>query len=157
MSTDNYNKARAIIDRNPSISYFVGPRSEELVRSAEQRLGLRFSPLYRDFLLAFGALSFGAQEIYGVVNANFENSRIPDAIWCTLTERAEVNMPSHLVTIYHTGFEEYFCLDFSRLNGQNEPSVVSFAPGFPPQQQKYELIAEDFGDFLLDLVSREAE
>ncbi len=39
-----------------------------------------------DYLKTFGAGNFGAQEIYGIINADFENSSVPDAIWYTLTE-----------------------------------------------------------------------
>lgn len=50
-----------------------------------------------------------------------------------------------------------FCLDFNRVNEQNEPSVVVFVPGIDLKYQKYEKIAEDLGDFLLDRVTEAIE
>lgn len=155
MSLDNYKKALKIMNDNKNICHFAGPRSEELINLAEETLGLKFSPLYRDFLRQFGAGNFGSQEIYGVIDEDFENSSIPDAIWFTLTERREINLPRNLLVIYDTGGEEYYCLDFNKRNKHNEPAVVSFIPGQELQAQKYEVIAEDFGDFLLNLVSKE--
>ena len=122
---------------------------------AEVKLGLTFTGLYLDYLQTFGAGNFGAQEIYGIINADFENSSVPDAIWYTLTERRETNLPSNLLVIYDTGSDELFCLDFNQLDNNGEPRVVSFLPGVRLESQTYEVIANDFGDFLLDLVKQE--
>jgi antitoxin YobK len=110
-----------------------------------------------DFLKTFGAGNFGSQEIYGIVHDDFENSSVPDAIWCTLTERKEIDLPHHLLIIYHTGFEEFFCLDFSQQDTYGEPPVVAFVPGVDNDKQQYEVIAKDLGDFLLYLINLEQE
>ena len=60
---------------------------------------------------------------------DFENSSVPDAIWYTLTERRETNLPSNLLVIYDTGSDEFFCLDFNQYDYKGEPRVVSFLPG----------------------------
>lgn len=91
---------------------------------------------------------------FGINRTEF-NSSIPDAIWYTLTERKEANLPNNLLVIYDTGSEELFCLDFNTLDDKNEPRVVSFVPGMQLESQTYEIIANDFGDFLLDLVKEE--
>lgn len=155
MSLDNYDKAMALMEGNQEKGYFAGPRSAELIKLAENRLGLQFSGMYRNFLESYGAGNFGSQEIYGIISSDFENSSVPDAIWYTLTERKEVELPPNLLVIYDTGAGELFCLDFSQSNKDNEPAVVSFVPGVSLEKQSYEKIADDFGDFLLDLVSRE--
>lgn len=92
---------------------------------------------------------------YGIINADFENSSVPDAIWYTLTERREINLPDNLLVIYDTGSDEIFCLDYSHLDDNGEPKVVSFLPGVDLESQTYEIIANDFGDFLLDVVKQE--
>ncbi|WP_231559800.1 SMI1/KNR4 family protein [Geobacillus subterraneus] len=104
--------------------------------------------------MSFGAGNFGSQEIFGIISSDFENSSVPDAIWYTLTERREGNLPSNLLIIYDTGSDEVFCLDFNKIDN-NEPKVVSFFLGVDLDNQKYEIIANDFGSFLLDLVKRE--
>jgi len=39
---------------------------------------------------------------------------------------------------------------YNNLNDEEEPKVVSFIPGLDLEDQTYEIIANDFGDFLLD-------
>lgn len=154
MSMEAYNQAKKIILSNAELSDFVGPRSRELIIQAEEKLGLKFTGSYLDFLLSFGAGNFGSQEIFGIISSDFENSSVPDAIWYTLTERRESNLPNNLLIIHDTGSDEVFCLDFNKIDN-NETKVVSFFPGVDLDKQKYEIIANDFGDFLLDLVKRE--
>ena len=62
--------------------------------------------------MEYGALTFGAAEIYGVFTEDFENSGVPDAVWATLDERRVVKMPTHLVMIYNTGMGEILCLNY---------------------------------------------
>lgn len=155
MSVENYQKAKEIILNEEEIADFVGGRTDELISLAEEKLGLKFTGLYFDYLKTFGAGNFGAQEIYGIINADFENSSVPDAIWYTLIERREINLPDNLLVIYDTGSDEIFCLDYNHLDDNGEPKVVSFVPGVDLESQTYEIIANDFGDFLLDLVKQE--
>ncbi|MEC2159695.1 SMI1/KNR4 family protein [Virgibacillus halodenitrificans] len=155
MSVENYQKAKGIIMNEEGISDFVGGQANELISLAQEKLGLKFTGLYYDYLKTFGAGNFGAQEIYGILHADFENSSVPDAIWYTLTERREINLPNNLLVIYDTGSDEIYCLDFSQHNDNGEPKVVSFVPGVKVENQTYEIIANDFGDLLLDLVNQE--
>lgn len=157
MSIQNYQKAVSIIEANKSKGFFAGPRTEELISLAEETLGLKFIGAYREYLKNYGAGNFGAQEIYGIINDDFENSSVPDGIWYTLTERNEIGLPNNFLIIYDTGSDELYCLDFQRLNSDNEPAVVSFVPGIDLNKQRYELLANDFGDFLLDMVNREVQ
>lgn len=154
MSVKAYIEAKQIM-LNDDIADFVGGRTSELINSAEEKLGVKFSGLYLNYLQTFGAGNFGAQEIYGIISNDFENSSVPDAIWYTLTERKESNLPSNLLIIYDTGSDELFCLDYNQLDENREPKVVSFVPGVELESQTYEIIANDFGDFLLDLVKQE--
>lgn len=155
MNVESYQKAKEIILTNEDRADFVGGCSDELIKLAEEKLNLKFTGLYLDFLQTFGAGNFGSQEIYGIIHADFENSSVPDAIWYSLTERNKTNLPQNLVVIYDTGSDELICLDFDNRNDHGEPKIVTFAPGFKLGNQTYELIADDFGDFLLDLVNQE--
>jgi antitoxin YobK len=157
MSFKDYEKALKLIETGKEITCFIGGASDILIKNAEKRLNLSFSKIYKDFLLRFGAMSFGTEEFYGIVNENFDNSRIPDAIWYTLEERKKVNLPDHLLVFYDTGSEELFCLDFNKLNFDGEPKVVVFVPGVDLQYQSYEVISNDFGEFLLQKVKLELE
>ncbi|PTY76107.1 cell wall assembly protein, partial [Heyndrickxia sporothermodurans] len=57
--------------------------------------------------------------------------------------------------VYDTGSDDVFCLDFNQLDNKGEPKLVSFVPGFDLKSQTNEIIANDFGDFLLELVNQE--
>lgn len=155
MSVETYQKAKQIIQTDEDRADFIGGRTNELIKLAEEELGVKFTGLYLDYLRTFGAGNFGAQEVYGIIHDNFENSSVPDAIWYTLTERKEINLPNNLLVIFDTGSDELFCLDFNQLDEKGEPKVVSFVPGIELESQSYEIIANDFGDFLLDLVMQE--
>ena len=155
MSIETYEEAKQMILNNDDIADFVGGCTIDLINLAEEKLGLNFTGLYLDYLQTFSAGNFGAQEIYGIISADFENSSVPDAIWYTLSERKEINLPSNLLVIYDTGSDELFCLDFNQLDYKGEPKVVSYVPGVELENQTYEIIANDFGDFLLDLVKQE--
>lgn len=157
MSLEAYHQAKQYILNSKEKGFFVGSRAQELISLAEETLGLKFTGSYLDFLKTFGAGSFGAQEIYGIVDEDFVSSSVPDAIWFTLTERKEIDLPPNLLIIYHTGGVELFCLDFSQQDTYGEPPVVAFVPGFDNDKQRYEVIAKDFGDFLLYLINLEQE
>lgn len=157
MSYENYLKAVSIMEEHKESCFFAGRRSEELVSLAERTLGLQFPKTYREFVLNYGAGSFGAAEIYGVISDDFVNSCVPDVVWCNLSQRKDFNFPQNLLIIYNTGGEYEYCLDFNKLNNEGEPPVVESAIGFDPSEQTYEKIADDFGDFLLDIITRELE
>lgn len=155
MSIQDYNNAVELIQQNQWLGDFVGNCSENIIKKAEEKLNIVFPQSYRNFLLSFGAGNFGAEEIYGVIKENFENSGIPDAIWFTLKQRKEVNLPSNLVVIYHTGGEEMFCLDINKIGKYQEAMIVSYAIGVDSEHQTYEIIANDFGEFFLQRVKLE--
>lgn len=157
MSYKDYEKAVKLIEENEDLKDDIGGCSHKLIELAEKKLNLKFPRSYKDFLLKFGVLSFGSEEIYGIVREDFDNSRVPDAIWYTLVERREVKMPEWLLVIYDTGSEELFCLNLNNINDEGEPIVVSFVPGLDIEYQTYEEIAKDFGEFLLSRVKLELD
>ena len=55
MSLQDLDVALAIIAANPDSAYFAGPKSAELIRRAEEALGLSLPPTYRKFVAAYGA------------------------------------------------------------------------------------------------------
>lgn len=154
MGMQDYEEATKIMGRYPDRQSFVGPRSESLIQAAEKALGLEFPPTYRRFLLEYGAGAFGSSEICGVIGNDFEHSSVPDAIWYTLVERSEAKLPSDLIIIHEVGDGQLFCLDLGAKENEEAP-VVAYQPGIPPEKQGRELrevIAKDFGEFLLKLV-----
>lgn len=154
MGLAEYEKAVSLIDEHPQLSHFVGTRSETLVEAAENRLGLTFPTSFRRFLLELGAGSFGASEVYGVIDADFESSSVPNGVWCTL-EMRKFDLPPDLFVVNHLGEGSYSCLDCR--NDTEEGPIVTYHPGFPVPRDRREIIANSFGRFFLDIVREELE
>lgn len=157
MSNKTYQKAKKIILKNEDSATFHGEKSIDLIAKAEAAVGLKFTGTYLDFLKTFGAGNFGSEEVYGIIDDDFENSSVPDAIWYTLTLRKSVNFPDHFLVIYDTGTGDVFCLDYNNTDSNGEPKIVAIDPGYALKNQTLELIADNFGDFLLELVEEELE
>jgi len=154
MSKENYKKGIECIENNKE-SIFIGKgASNSFVDEAEKLLGVKFSFEYKDFLMRYGSLTFDGGEIYGITSDGFLNSGIPNGVWYTLKQRETCHLPNHLLIIYNTESDEYFCLDFSKLNEEGEPQVVAYAHCVDVEYQTYEKISDDFGDFLLELLKR---
>lgn len=157
MSQQDYIDAVDLLEQNSEISDFVGSIAEETLRKAENKIGITFPPVYREFVLNYGAENFGSEEVYGILKDDFDNSSIPDSVWFTLKQREEIDLLRNLVIIYHTGGEEMFCIDVSQKNEFNESPIVSYSIGVDPEYQKYELIASDFGEFFLQRIKTELD
>jgi hypothetical protein len=152
MAERDYERAVALMAIRPDLSDFDGPKDEDLIVAAEQALGLTFSHDYRRFLAAFGAGSFGGTEIYGVIDADFVNSSVPDAIWNTITLR-EDSLPPNVVAFHATGDGEELCLVCDSREGG---PVIAFLPG-ADEDGDPEVVAEDFGGWLLTMVELEIQ
>ncbi|MDN7228275.1 SMI1/KNR4 family protein [Planococcus sp. N064] len=152
MTQNTYKAAKKLLLKYKSKADFVGEVPSGIIAKAEEALELEFTGSYLDFLQNFGAGDFNGEEIYGILDSDFENSSVPDAIWYTLQERKETNLPLNLLVIYDTGSEELFCLNFNDLDETGDPKVVSYMPGIDMGEQNFEIIAENFGDFLLELL-----
>ncbi|EPC4765968.1 SMI1/KNR4 family protein [Listeria monocytogenes] len=157
MSIEKYNQAKDVIEENDYLVDDFGGASDTIIEKAQVVLNVNFPEDYKAFLADFGALTFGSIEIYGVFKEDFENSGIPDTVWSTMNERKLVDMPKHLTILYNTGMGELYCLNFANLNSYNEPKITSYYPGFPEKSQQNEVLYDNFGEFLLDMIQEEIE
>jgi antitoxin YobK len=154
MSMDALDQALALIAKHEGEAAFVGQRSELMVRTAEKALGLRLPPTYRRFVQKLGAGSFGAAEVYGVIDADFENSSAPDAVWATLRAREDNALPADLVIL---GYEDDEVLCLRVRPGDEEGPVLVINAGEDEERIGSRTIAPDFGDYLLSRVEEELE
>jgi SUKH superfamily protein len=145
MSLEDARRAIASIEGNPSNHMVIGGRPESLVTAAEQTLGLTFPPSYRAFLRRLGAGGVGPQEIYGVVDADFENSSVPDAVWVTLGERRR-GLDQRFVVVGETGLGEWYVLDCSDPTDEGMVAVTESGG------QQVEMVSSDFGEFIWSIV-----
>ena len=102
MSGDDLDWALGAIAQRRADATFAGERSEGLVARAEEALGVSFPPTYRRFVCQLGAGNFGSREFYGVIDDEWQDSVVPDGIWCTLSEREE-GLPQHFVVVGAVG------------------------------------------------------
>lgn len=130
---------------------FVGERPDDMVAAAERTLQVIFPPSYRWFVSALGAGNVGSYEFFGVVDGNFEQSTVPNGVWLTLVERAEAGLPHELLLVGATGSGDYYALDTSRVNAEDQecPAIV-WSAAHPVATG--EIVAPDFGAFLLSAV-----
>jgi hypothetical protein len=147
---EDLEQALEIIEGDEELADFAGPRDAAHVSAAEKALGLAFPPTYREFLLRLGAGSYGAAEIYGVVDDAFEGP-VPDGVWLTLDER-ERGLPRNFVIVAATGDGGWYSLD---VRGGGEAPVVAVELG--PKALVSEPVADDFGAFLLEQVEAERD
>jgi antitoxin YobK len=149
MSNKEFEEAKRIIGLNSHLANFAGPKSESLILKAEMALGLTFPASYRQFLREFGCGSIAGAEFYGVIDDDFVNSSVPDAVWLTLDERRASNAPATLVLIGSTGDGGYFGLDCAAENGFGEFPVIEWWN----DEGEQVLVANNFGEYFLQTIS----
>lgn len=145
MSVSELEQAFQLIDQNKASADFEGPKSEELVRSAEAALGLTLPPTYREFVRRLGCGDISGEEFYGIIKDDFEKSSVPNGIWLTLNERKVANLPESIIIVADNGVGGWYAIDTSKKNTDGDSPVVDWWPNNQPSQ----VVAEDFGVFLL--------
>ena len=147
MSIKDFNEAVQILENYKNELYNITPQEEIAVSKAEIFLNLKFPHSYKVFLKLFGCLDFRSQEIYGL----FNNSIIRKTIYERQNYKDPV-FPRTLIVIHELGNGELSCLDTSQMNEEGECPVVAWYFGAKLPNGKYEILAEDFGAFLLEKV-----
>jgi antitoxin YobK len=91
------------------------------------------------------------EEIYGL---GTDDTGVPSMIWITKELRGTENLPNNLIYFYFADDGEYLCLDCSKVQSDNDDNapVVSFISGIPINEQSFEIVTENFGEFLSDLL-----
>lgn len=157
MSIEKYNQAKNVIEENDYLVDDFGGASDAIIEKAQVVLDVNFPNDYKTFLADYGALTFGFIEVYGVFKEDFEDSGVPDIVWTTINERKLVDIPKYLLILHNTGMGELYCMNFADLNSHNEPRITSYYPEFPEKAQQNEVLYDNFGEFLLDMVQEEIE
>jgi len=147
-----YNKAKRIMEEYEELCDFVGEFGEDVVEETEKILNVMLPKSYKSFLRDFGAGNFGSQEIYGIVNSEFNVMAIPDVTWLTLSERNTNDLPHELIPIYYDGGEFYYCIDTGEIRDGESP-IVSINVG--ELSCNKQILFDSFGEFLMDVISLE--
>ena len=155
MSYTNFIKAMELA---PKCKFYTtaGGKNEEEIRKSEQMLNIKFSNQSIEFYKKYGYLSFYGNEIFGIDPDHDSGILEWNSFTYALNERKENNLPNEWIPIYNFDDGNMAYLDYSYLNEQKEPRVImAFYNG--KEYEIVETLAEDFGDFVLQLVQEQTE
>lgn len=151
MSMADLELAFQLID-SMGVGDFHGPKSEALIAKAEQALGVTFPPTYKLFLRRFGCGAVPPHEFYGVIDSDFQNSSVPDAIWLTMKYQRMAELPTSLILVSDTGDGGYYAIDRSRVTPDGESQIILLSPGASCDGGQCSVVAGDYGEFFLSRV-----
>lgn len=155
MSYSNLVKAMELA---PKCRFFTtaGGKTEEEIRKAEKMLNVVFSNQCREFYKKFGYLSFYGNEIFGIDPNDDSGILEGNSVAYALNDRKEFNLPIEWIPIYDFGDGNMAYLDYSSLNLEKEPQIIiAFYNG--TEYEIVERLAEDLGEFLLELINEQIE
>lgn len=115
-----------------------------MIEKAKFALGVFFPASYKKFLSNFGCGSIKGVEICRLIDSDFVNSSVPDAVWVTF-EQQKLGLPKKLVVIYSTGYGPFYAIDTNKINDAGESPVNSYLG-----ENKLEKVADSFAEFLLN-------
>lgn len=133
---------------------FSGGRSDIDISQAEIELGLRFSRQCRAFIKEFDYVSFDGNEIFGIVDGASSPILEGNLVAYTKNDRALLGLPAVWIPFYNFGDGTMAYYDYSVLNEDQEPRIIRAI--YNPVKKEFaviERLAEDFGEFLFQLVS----
>ena len=132
----------------------AGGVSDEAIRDAELRLGVRFPPSYRTFLAEYGNIHGTPFEIAGLSQEIAKDDEPPywwDVVACNIQLRRVAGelIPKDYVAISDDGGDYKFDLDTNRRDSQGECPVIVLGPGMDGV-----VVANSFIDFLRRSIER---
>lgn len=174
MSYQDFQKAMELA---PKCRYYHsrGGTTADKIQKAEELLGVCFSKQCREFYEKYNYISFYGQEIYGI-DPDKLDVFVGNSVGYTLSEREEWGLPEKWVLFLDNGADGMAVyMDYSQLNAEGEPRIIEafytdgehldefedddFEDGQEPEgfcrYMISEVLAEDFGAFLLKLVEEE--
>jgi antitoxin YobK len=152
MSMEDLDRVLELVHEHEDEGTFAGPRGA-LLPAAEEALGHPLPPTYRRFIEELGAGDLAGVEIYGVIDDDFENSSVPDAIWFSLTERKDNELPEGLVLVMQEVAGFYAALDTRGIAPGGEAPVVAWFQG----PETADRLADDFGAYVREQLENALE
>jgi hypothetical protein len=151
-SRDYGQAVNLILSNSRLIRATSQPYTESRIKELQGTLGMAFSADLRAFLLQYGSMQIGDENI----ELCFGGKRMAQASGLPQTgadvQRFEVL--GDLLPILSLGDGSFVCLDYSCLNDDNEPSVVLFEEDVEANAYTVEGLSGSFGEFFLDEVQR---
>ena len=155
MSYQNFETAMQLAPKCKFYTTAGGKNKEDILKS-EKLLGIRFSKQCLEFYQKYGYLSFFGNEIFGIDPEDDSGILEGNSVAYALNDRKEYDLPLDWLPVYNYEDGNMAYLDFSNKNEDEEPRVImGIYTG-----NGYEItktIAEDFGQFLLQLVNQQLD
>lgn len=153
MSSDDFQAAVRLIEAHPQYARFAGPQAPDTVARAEGSLGVRFPPIYRSFVQAFGQGLFGGTEWHGVASSDPRDDVSTSVVSVTQgLRREDPSLSSEYAVISETGYGEYFVLRCVASRGhRDEVTIEGVVRLWHPtvDTDASPVVADDFGSFFL--------
>lgn len=147
-------EAIEIIRADPENGSFKGNIKESTISTAESLLGLAMPPSYKHFLSEFGAGNYKYKEFYGITReVDLDKGSVPNAIWYTLDQRTTDELPPGLIVVGASDFNELFVIDTRTVDADKESPVAIWIPGLSKKNDKLQVVAKSFGEYLLNEIS----
>jgi len=131
MGVDELNRALELARKDERADLGRGV-PDHAIAAAEDYLGLRFPPTYREFVSAVGWCSIGGRDFYGVTRDGVAATSIPSVVFATRSEREDGGLPPGLIFVEDSGGEEKFVLDTRELNAEGDAPVKAWTPASHP-------------------------
>ena len=150
MSSQNYEKAIELAKKCKGYSIGTG-KSNETISNASILLDIKFSAQNYRYFKELGYLEFFGTEVFGITVEDFSGKPAANCVESALDFRKEYDLPKKWLPIYFFDDGYYGFLDYGQINEDSEPPVIMAiynGAGYFVVKK----IAEDFGDFLLQLV-----
>lgn len=128
--------------------YTIATFDDVVVARAEEKLEFRFPDDYANFLMSYGACSFGRYEVYGVTTQDLSRPAIPNAIWYTL-ELRKYSLPKNMLVI---GSSDLYLVCI-RSVCEGEWDIVRCYKSGTSISTKVEKIFESFNAYLCNLLA----
>lgn len=153
MSYQNFKRAMELAPKCEFYTTAGGKTQEEILKS-EKLLGIKFSKQCLEFYSKYGYLSFFGNEIFGIDPNDDSGILEGNSVLYALNDRKEYNLPVNWIPIYNYEDGNMAYLDYSEMNSDNEPRVI-MCMYTGEKYEVMEIIAEDLGDFILELVEEQ--
>ncbi len=130
--------------------------TNDLINQVALALGLELSKQHYNYLKKYGFIMFSGTSLYGIYHGVFDGIYADNLVVATLEERRERSLKASLLPIYDVEDEGIAFLDYSQINDDGEPPVILFQyQGEDSEWVEIERLANDLGDFLLQLVEEQ--
>ena len=153
MSYSNFKEAMELA---PKCKFYTTDdgKTKDVIEKSEMVLNVKFSRQCREFYEKYGYMSFYGTEIFGIDPDDEELEG--NSVAYALNDREELDLPMEWIPFYDFEDGNMAYMDYSSLDEAGEPRIImAYYNG--EEFEIVEVLAEDFGSFVLELVKEQLE